>query len=154
MDPVMKPPQRGSGQPGSDEYNATIHTHSDHATPGTLPATQTKVKRGCASERFQLQHIGTKDGEEMWIMGPGEVTTKPPPLDTTTKVQSGKSMLSSCQSESDHNRCKDGKMCHDSQGGLDTIITTGQNGRVNPRTYGAYMHMYRQKDSVTVVTAL
>ena len=45
-------------------------------------------------------------------------------------------------------------MCHDSQGGLDTIITTGQNSRVNPRTYGVYRHMYRQKDSVSVEDGL
>ena len=92
----MKPPRRGSRQPGSDEYDATIHTHSDHATPGTLPAAQNKIKRGWASEMFKLQYIGTKDGVETWIMGPEEVTTKSPPLDTTTKVRSGKNMLSSC----------------------------------------------------------
>ena len=87
-------------------------------------------------------------------MGPGEVTTQPPPLDTSRKVQSGKTMLSSCQSEFDCNGCNDGKACHDSQGGLDTICTTGQNIGVNPRTYGAYINMYRQKDNLTVEDGL
>ena len=83
-------------------------------------------------------------------MVPEEGTTEPLRLDTTTKVQSGETMLSSSQRGFDQNGCKAAKICQDSQGGLDTIITTGRRSRVNPRKYGAYMHMYRQRDSVTV----
>ena len=84
--PVMMPPQRGSSQPESDEYDAIIHPNSVHDTPETLPATQTRIKREHASEKFKLLYI---DGEETWVMVPEEGTTKSPPLDTTTKVQSG-----------------------------------------------------------------
>ena len=42
--PMMKPPRRGSSQTGSDGYDATMHPHSDHDTPETLPATRTHLK--------------------------------------------------------------------------------------------------------------
>ena len=59
-------------------------------------------------------------------MVPEEEMTKPPPLDTTMKVQSGETMFSPSQRGFDQNGCKEGKICQDNQGGLDTIITTGQ----------------------------
>ena len=110
--PVMKPPRRGSSQTGSDEYDVTIHSHSDHDTPETLPATRTRMTREHTSEKFKLLYIS---GEETWIMVPEEETTKLPPLDTTMKVQSGETMFSSSQRGFDQNGCKDGKICQDSR---------------------------------------
>ena len=96
--PVMKPPRRGRSQTVSDKYDATIHLHSDHDTPETLPATRTRITREHAFEKFKFLYMAR---EETWIMVPDEETTKPPPLDTTTKVQSGETMLFSSQREFD-----------------------------------------------------
>jgi len=135
----MKPPRRGCSQPVLDEHDATIHTHSDHTTPHQKPCQQHKLKliMEVHLEGLNYSTLKQRMGRRLnlWVQKRWWPNHR---LWT---------LLRRCtQREFDHNRCNDWKVCQDSQEGLDTISTRGQSSCVNPRTYGAYTHMYRQKE--------